>query len=223
MVITPEIAALAGGGMEAGGSVFSSLVGLNSAKAQMKFQERMSSSAHQREVEDLKKADLNPILSVTGGHGASTPSGSMFTPDNPFRGATATALQTVLNKQQIKQMEIQNQKLAEEAKTQLSIREMNEAAKSASSAAAVKLATENAILSTHGSNQKLAEIANLNAQAETSNALQEKLKSERKMIEAKLPRESLFGQIWDGIIDISPMNDLRKNVHKSWQKKGYEK
>lgn len=43
----------------------------------MSFQDQQSSTAHRREVHDLREAGLNPILSGTGGMGAASSAGAM--------------------------------------------------------------------------------------------------------------------------------------------------
>ena len=95
----PSVAAAISGG----GSLFSSALSYRNAQTNRAFQERMSSSAYQRAMADMKKAGLNPILAGRMG-GASTPMGASVNIGNPGL-AYAQALQASSS---AKQMDVQS-------------------------------------------------------------------------------------------------------------------
>lgn len=92
------------------GSIGSSIIGSNSAKSVSQQNYEASREAmqnkHQWEVEDLKRAGLNPILSATGSTGTTSGTGVSYSPENPFSSFLQN--ESVKAETKLKQAQIDN-------------------------------------------------------------------------------------------------------------------
>lgn len=98
------------------------------ARENREWQERMSNTAHSREVVDLRNAGLNPILSATGGSGASSPAGATATMNSVFSPDTMNAASSAFGRA-IQRRQLENAvRLGDESiKTQQSQQSLNSA------------------------------------------------------------------------------------------------
>lgn len=207
-------AIIAGGATLAGG-IINSVANVHSAREQMRFQERMSNTAHQRQVADMMKAGLNPQLSLKQG-GSSTPPGARSDIDIGADKSVTSALQATQMRSQINLQQAQ--------------------ANQANSAAELSQAQARSVTDTlpHQVDKLKAEVGQVLAGTNVSKAQLDEIASriskaaaEIKLIEqqtdtesARALREKALKTLWEGLREILESGDksLRGNMPRLKEK-----
>jgi uncharacterized protein YdcH (DUF465 family) len=189
------------------------------AKDNRDFQERMSNTAHQREMQDLLKAGINPIYGISkGSGGASTPTPNTPTMQNPLAGFANSAFQAASITSEIAKIKADKNlseslanKADEEAETQQTVRDMN-------SASAGKHIQET--LESKARIRKVdREIDRITKEMENIDAQKNYTKTQNERETLRLKREKLHNELYD-ILD-SARSIIAPN-RQEWEAKQLE-
>jgi len=109
-MVAPAVIAGLDTGAKIYGQHMTNIANRDMAREQMRFQERMSSTAYQRSKLDMEKAGLNPMLAFQQG-AASSPGGSMAVQSNILSGGLSSAMDIKRAHAEIENLKTQNEKL----------------------------------------------------------------------------------------------------------------
>lgn len=200
---------LAAGAVSAGASILgqssANRANLRIAREQMAFQERMSSTAYQRAMDDMRRAGLNPMLAYSQG-GASSPGGASATMQDVLGPAVSRGAQAISSAVQSLRVKKELKLLDEEI--------FNVQSDSAMKQAQAVEARSRAALNTWGTEgpggqvipfkvqETLARIEQLREQRKYTEANREIAKLERLLMQYQLPAAKILGSSAAGYLGL---------------------
>lgn len=177
-------------------------------REQMEFQERMSNTAYQRAMEDMRLAGLNPMLAAKVG-GASSPAGAMPQVENAVSVGMSSAQQALgmaQTVQQVKMSQAQTEKImAEKAKIESEtydkdfnktvVEQLNELRRSQASLSGQKQLTEIQENDLRAINRRIRELE-LQLRTDTFSADRARRIAESELIQSDIPRMEANEKFW---------------------------